>query len=87
MHSLALELIQLLQPHVGFQERRHQHEVAELPVPVNGLYRATTIARSQKPSGQAPRTDREELPVRAIRCVAPGARPSGCRRGNGRTAG
>lgn len=35
----VLELIQLLQPHVGFQERRHQHEVCELLVPVNGHYR------------------------------------------------
>jgi len=35
----ALELIQLLQPHIGFREHRHQHEVAELLVTVNGHYR------------------------------------------------
>lgn len=34
-----LELIQLLQPHVGFQEHRHQHQVTEMLVPIHGRYR------------------------------------------------
>lgn len=39
-----VELIQFLQPHVGFEERVHRHDVAELLVPVHGLYRALDSA-------------------------------------------